>query len=440
MIGDDDSQQTVLNCFALWRHQILAKKTPAPKKTVSKKKTKTSLDPAVQTFVEVVNALTYKNGEAGPAAPLHNMTFWVGAGFSKAWDPKYPTSAELFKIEARKVDRIANAGALSRTFGVDEQGFDLDSVRSLVYQLDMQAKYPDVRSRYVDEQNIKAIRAGLSAAIVARFVEITGMQPFDRDAAKFRVTSPTLEQRNIINFFGDLERRDNGSLDIVEGLRTHFVSTNYDNVIETILDNVINEDDSTFIYGYRGVSPARIEGAPFAKVMHDHWLVRQLIKINGGFEILREGDGFVFNYENRLASDIAQNPPVVMLPSREQDYSDSYFRAVFPKAIRLLRDSTVLVIVGYSLPDDDALMRFILRQFAEEPEDGRNKILFYIDPLGNKDKRDRLETVFPDRRELYPRIIPFQGTFNDFVKQYLITQKDIAAAEARRHRKLSRVG
>lgn len=412
-------------------------KTKAKSKNAAKTKAKPVIEPAVEAFVDIVNDLTYKDGANAPATPLRNLTFWVGAGFSKAWNVKYPTSAELFRIRGREADKIADPGALSRTFGVDMfEGLDFDRVRALVYQLDMQARYPDVRSRYVDDQNIKAIRSALEAAVVARFVEITGMQPFDREAAKFRINDPTPEQREIVAFFNDLERRDDGSQDVVEGLRTHFISTNYDNVIETILDNIIGEDDSTFIYGYRGVTPIEIEGMRPGKVMHDHWLVRQLIKINGGFEILRQGDGFVFNYENRTPREIASSPPVVMLPSREQDYSDRYFQAVFPKAVRLLRETTVLVIVGYSLPDDDALMRFILRQFAEEPEDGREKILFYVDPSDVAVKQSRLEAVFPLRNGKYPTVVPFNGTFNDFVRQYLHLQKKLTHARKRKMRKL----
>ena len=386
-------------------------------------KTAAGIDPTVQKFVDIVNELTYKNGTNAPA-PLRNLTFWVGAGFSKAWNAKYPTNEELFRIGRREADRIADPGALSRTFGVDtSEGLDLERVRSLVYQLDMQARYPDVRSRYSDEQNIRAVRSALAAALVGRFVEITGTQPFDREAGKFRIEDPTPEQQEILKFFSDLERRDDGSQRVVEGLRTHFISTNYDNVIETILDNIIGEDDSTFIYGYRGVSPVEIAGMRPAKIMHDHWFVRQLIKINGGFEVLRQGDGFVFNYENRMPEEIAAIPPVVMLPSREQDYRDSYFRAVFPKAVRLLRETTVLVIVGYSLPDDDALMHLIIRQFAEEPEDGRDETLFYIDPSTDSTKRARLERVFPLRDGKHPTIVLFNGTFNEFARQYLIANE-----------------
>ena len=121
--------------------------------------------------------------------------------------------------------------------------------------------------------------------------------------------------------------------------------------------------------------------------MHQHWLVQHLLKINGGFEILSNGDNYMLDYSNRKIEDILEQPPILMLPSREQDYSSFYFRTIFPKAVRLLRETKVLVLVGYSLLKDDALIRFILRQFAEEPEDGRGKWMFYVGPEPNRKKR-----------------------------------------------------
>jgi hypothetical protein len=107
-----------------------------------------------------------------------------------------------------------------------------------------------------------------------------------------------------------------------------------------------------------------------------------------------------------------------MLPSREQDYSDPYFRTIFPKAVRLMRETLVLVLVGYSLPDDDALMRFILRQFAEEPEDGRDKYIFYVDPSPQDKKLKKLEAVFPSISQLgVPKVVTFEGGFSDFARE-----------------------
>jgi hypothetical protein len=74
-------------------------------------------------------------------------------------------------------------------------------------------------------------------------------------------------------------------------------------------------------------------------------------------------------------------------------------------------------------------MRFIIRQFAEEVEDGRGKILFYVDPSDEETKRSRLESVFPQRSGRYPTVVPFNGTFNDFVRQYLQAQKRLSGEE-----------
>jgi len=82
-----------------------------------------------------------------------------------------------------------------------------------------------------------------------------------------------------------------------------------------------------------------------------------------------------------------------------------------------MRESAVLVLVGYSLPEDDALIRFIIRQFAEEPEDAFGKFLFYIDPLNNRDKLDRLSQIFPWASDQRLTIFPYEAGFAEFAKQ-----------------------
>ena len=77
----------------------------------------------------------------------------------------------------------------------------------------------------------------------------------------------------------------------------------------------------------------------------------------------------------------------------------------------------MLILVGYSLPKDDALIRFILRQFAEEPEDGRGKWIFYIGPESNEDKFKTISTVFPTIENLgihTPTLCLFEGKFEKF--------------------------
>ena len=75
------------------------------------------------------------------------------------------------------------------------------------------------------------------------------------------------------------------------------------------------------------------------------------------------------------------------------------------------------MLVGYSLPKDDALIRFILRQFAEEPEDGRGKWMFYVGPESNRRKRRVIEKVFPTSDPFEgnsPVLCTFKGGFDAF--------------------------
>ncbi len=192
-------------------------------------------------------------------------------------------------------------------------------------------------------------------------------------------------------------------------------------MIETILDNIIGPDDSLFLYTYGGFTPKHILNKPNIAPIHEHWLVQHLLKINGGFEILRRGEDYLLDYSMRPLEEVISDPPILMLASREQDYSDPYFRTVFPKVVRLMRDTTVLVIVGYSLPQDDALIRFFLRQFAEEPEDGRGKVIFYIGPGTDQEKRNVLEEVFPSMaKEQSPQLITYNDGFDAFAAECIL--------------------
>lgn len=386
------------------------------------------VSPEAQVFVEMVQALSYQMGPNAAPRELTNVTFFVGAGFSKSWDPNAPIGSELFTLETKVIERVANISALHRMFGLDVfKNISPDQLRQMIYQMDMYERYPDVCSRYVDEQNLRIFRGALRAAVVDRYERLADLNYFDAEKAKFTMRNPSPQQRDIIRFFRHLLHRQDGSQPLVEGLRTQFITTNYDYVIETILDNVIGEDDSLFLYTYRGFTPEEVVNQVNMSPIHEHWLVQHLLKINGGFEILRRGNGYVLDYSKRTPAQVMADPPVLMLASREQDYTDPYFRAVFPKAVRLLRDTMVLVLVGYSLPEDDALIRFIVRQFAEEAEDGRNKAIFYIAPIANEQKRDILYNVFPSMKSVgVPTLFTYNGSFDAFVSECLrmITEPD----------------
>ena len=351
-------------------------------------------------------------------SPLTNIVFWAGAGFSKAWEPSSPVGSQLFTIDGHSMGSSSLLSKLADLFGTKGE-ISYEQLRQLVYQLDMYERYSDLRSRYFDAQNIAMARSVLRQAVVAKFNKLSRLNYFDEQLYKFPLLNPTSAQKDILKFFEFLSTRSSGAGGASEGLRAQFITTNYDYVIETILDYINPDSDgSLFTYTYRGITPTKVATHPNPSSLHDHWLVDHLLKLNGGFEILADGSGYTLDYSTRSASDLAERPPVLILPSREQQYTDPYFQAIFPKAIRLMRESAVLVLVGYSLPEDDALIRFIIRQFAEEREDGFGKYLFYIDPLKNRHKLQKLSQIFPWAEDQnYPMVFLYKAGFAEFAKE-----------------------
>ena len=371
---------------------------------------------AVAAFVDFVKAASYKGKSNSRIQRLHSLVFWTGAGFSKSWDERAPVGEQLFTLPENVLLDAWGLGAVRALLGTDEvySTIPARALREVVYALDVQTRFPDVRGRFLDGPGIGRLRDILRRALSRRFEEIFP-QPLlvenDESVWKFSVDEPTEAQGEIVGFFRQLLEQADGSSSFAEGLRTNFISTNYDFVIETILDNIVGPDDSHLLYTYRGITPAEIVGVPLEPQYHDNWLVQTLIKINGGFELVADRDGYIFDYTEARR----EKTPNIILPSREQVYSDPYFDEIFPKSVRLLREARALAIVGYSLPDDDALLRFILRQFAESGEDAVGKFVFYIDISERDAMRGRVEKLFPFLKPTGPLALHlYSGSFADF--------------------------
>jgi hypothetical protein len=109
-----------------------------------------------------------------------------------------------------------------------------------------------------------------------------------------------------------------------------------------------------------------------------------------------------------------------MMPSKEQNYLNPYFSSIFPKAVRLLQESDVLVIVGYSLSEEDALLRFLIRQFAEDLRDVHGKSIFYIDYTKEDVLEERLQGCFRYMNRMdVNNIFTYSGGFVEWIDKVL---------------------
>jgi hypothetical protein len=77
--------------------------------------------------------------------------------------------------------------------------------------------------------------------------------------------------------------------------------------------------------------------------------------------------------------------------------------------VRLRRESDILVLLGYSLAEDDALIRFILRQ------DAVGQHVFHVDVNARAHKRRLLCEFFPYASDYgVPAFHLFDGGFAEF--------------------------
>jgi hypothetical protein len=154
--------------------------------------------------------------------------------------------------------------------------------------------------------------------------------------------------------------------------------------------------------------------------VQDFWSINTLIKINGGFEIVPNGNNYDIDYRQRTFAAMRENAPEIMMPSKEQNYTSPYFSAIFPKAVRLLQESRVLVIVGYSLSEEDALLRFLVRQFAEDLRDASGKYIFYIDYTKPEILTERLQGCFRYMNRMDAgNIFTHSGGFVEWIKDVM---------------------
>jgi hypothetical protein len=371
---------------------------------------------AVAAFRNITDRLSQEDDSLAAA---RTMTFWGGAGFSKAWNPQSPTEGALFSISRAEIETFKNLSHVLNALGWDENdGIGFEGFKTLQYVIDMQLKYPDIRNRFLDEQSLSLSIQEIRTFIHNRFSSLCDLNNVDRETGRFPSAPALAESQHAIHGFfeslaslrGDRDS-DNG------GLILNFVTTNYDFTIETILNNLGAADWPIFRQLYRGISPHMICGQSIWDQRRSRFDYN-LIKLNGGFEVLRDREGYHFEYRKRPVDAVRNNPPILILPSREQDYTDAYFKEIFPKAVRVLRETRILVIVGYSMPREDALVRFILRQLAESGEDARGKYIFCIDLKGSDILDSRLRWTFNSIDRMgWPRVFYYPGKFEDFCSE-----------------------
>jgi methyltransferase-like protein len=159
-----------------------------------------------KTFSKLVDNYSYESFplSQGRIAPLTNITFFVGAGFAKAWDICYPTGDELFDLS--DLDSFKSAMETSifkRTLGYRaSEEITPRILKNIVYQLNMQLRYPSIRTRYMDDNSIKIVLNEIKALIQKNFENKIPINYWSDETDKFPLPQKlSKEQKDILRFF-----------------------------------------------------------------------------------------------------------------------------------------------------------------------------------------------------------------------------------------------
>ncbi|WP_241000704.1 hypothetical protein [Pseudomonas viridiflava] len=110
--------------------------------------------------------------QAGNINRLANVTFFTGAGFSKSWDESFPTGDALFSFE---YDEWHQDGDALQEFlslcNYEPHGLKITAslFKDVVYQIGMMRKYPVIRPRYIDDQNLDMVERHLRYLVRKKF-------------------------------------------------------------------------------------------------------------------------------------------------------------------------------------------------------------------------------------------------------------------------------
>ncbi|MEY0430379.1 SIR2 family protein [Providencia rettgeri] len=305
------------------------------------------------------------------------VCIFLGAGFSMAWDRNYPSSDKVFTIGKSEADEHKEHHpffSLSKDFNIDwvddKNKDNSEPFKLFKYNIDIYKRYPSLLPSHLDGHTVSMLEDDVKIYIKNKFKEMVGEDNFC-----FKINALSDTQNHIVDFFEEMQKLE--SLDII--------TTNYD----VVIDNILNR-----LKGKRSI----IRGVPVF-IDGKHKCPQSggigLYKLNGGFEVIEDGNKFRIDYDSILNEKVAPN---IILPSKEQNYSDKYFKNVFIKSSSQLRNADIIIFIGYSFPKEDLIINFLLKSFLDSTNKDKEIIIMSRNSDSAKKYREKAISIF---KELY---------------------------------------
>lgn len=326
------------------------------------------------------------------------VCLFLGAGFSKAWDNNYPLSDEIFSISDSEAAKYSQEYGFFSLFedvnlkwGAESLGQSerANIFKSFKYTMDVYRRYPSLLPAHLDRITLDLYEKQLKNFIKNKFIEKTPKS----DRTINTTNKISQDKKNIINFFKVLSQCS--SLDII--------TTNYDIVIDKVLKK--SSPEKTILRGF----PVHIDN----KLQCPKKGGIGLYKLNGGFEVIENGNSFSIDYSSITNKTTTPN---IILPSNEQDYSDKYFKNAFIKSSNQLRNADILLFIGYSFPKEDFIIQFLLKTFLDSHNNEKETIIISRSEDSAINYHKKACEIFVELNE-NSGLYYFKGSFLELCKQ-----------------------
>lgn len=154
-------------------------------------------------------------------------------------------------------------------------------------------------------------------------------------------------------------------------LRTSFISLNYDLIIDNVLGDLCRKNEENKLYLDYGIN---FMNSDWRKPIPERSI--PLFKIHGSLNWLYcptcNQMEYTYNKKDKSYSSVYRNKacrgcqtpmgPVIIPPTFYKNMNNRFIQEIFLKSEKVLRDADEVFICGYSFPDADIFLKYILKR------------------------------------------------------------------------------
>lgn len=334
-----------------------------------------------------------------------NKVFFLGAGFSKAIDSRYPVLNELTEYIAGKVR--CDKSSLACHYDNELSGLIKDNVENLLTYLSTDWPWKSAKQKYTN----KALYAEITEILSEYFVKLSKNDFTDKKFMDMNILCALCN-----SFYTDYKNID-------------FITLNYDWIVERCLSEVFAKLgsynprlDEYYKYpiteiGARGANPYLHYASPYEKIP-------SVIKLHGSANWFWEGvsasdqvyyiDG---NESKEKLSLLSGLNPYIVPPVLDKSYfyNHNAIRYFWKYAYDLLKKADEIYIIGFSFPQTDLSVKHLFQSALR----GSDAHVYVV----NCDTKDNLlhnyMGIFGDRCTIHYDYCGMKDAFQKFVNEKL---------------------